>query len=99
MLLAVHKLSLVICLLLGVLYLFSKKTKIRAVHRWSGFIALLSILIYLFQMNSGQFDYFIYMLFIALAAIIPYICKQKKSTIIHLTAAVSSIVWLVLIHI
>ena len=100
MLLAVHKLSLMICLILGLLYLFTKKEKIRDSHRWSGLIAVLSILIYLFEMDAGaRFGYVIYMLIMALAASIPYIFKQKKSTVIHLTAALTSIVWLVLIHI
>ena len=99
MLLVLHKFSLMICLILGLVYLFNKKEKIRVVHRWSGFIAVLSILVYLFQMDAGRFGYVIYTLIMALAAIIPYIFKQKKSTVIHLTAVVGSIVWLVLIHI
>ena len=100
MLLAVHKISLLICLLMGILYLFNKKTKIKSVHRWSGFIALISIFIYLFQMSTGQFGYIIYMLIMALTAIIPYMMfKQKISKGMHITAALSSIVWLVLIHI
>ena len=97
MLLALHKMSLVICLLLGILYFFNKNAKVKFVHKWSGFIAIISIFIYLFQMNSGQFGYIIYMLIMALTAMIPYMYKQKN--IIHIAAALSSIVWLVLIHI
>ena len=99
MLLALHKMSLLLCIIMGIINSFNKNAKIKSVHKWSGFIALISIFIYLFQMNSGQYGYIIYMLIMALTAIIPYLRKQKKSTVIHITAALSSLVWLVLIHI
>ena len=98
MLLALHKVSLLLCVIFGILNLFNKNAKIKSVHRWSGFIAIISIFIYLFQMNSSQNGYIIYMLIMALTAIIPYLCKQKKSTVIHIGTALSSIVWLVFIH-
>lgn len=99
MLLAIHKISLLICLVFGVMHLFNKNIRIKSVHKWSGFITLISILIYLFQMNSGKFGYIIYMLIIALTAMIPFVWKHKKHTVFHIGAALSSIVWLVLIHI
>ena len=98
MLLALHKLSLLLCVILGILNLFNKNAKIKLFHGWSGFIALISILLYLFQMNTGQNGYIIYMLIMTLTVIIPYLCKQKKSTVIHIATALSSLVWLVFIH-
>ncbi len=99
MLLAIHKISLLICLVFGVVYLFKENVRIKFVHKWSGIITLISIFIYLFQMNSDKFGYIIYMLIMALTALIPFAYKQKKSTAIHTASALSSIVWLVLIHI
>lgn len=101
LILVVHKLSLLVTLLFGLIAFFMKNERMKKIHYFASIALVMSIFIYLLQISFANIRYVIYGFFLLLAFITPKFIKGKGKLklISHLSLVMLSIVCLVVVHI
>lgn len=95
----VHKLSLLVTLIFGLITFFMKNEKVKKIHYFASAALVISIFIYLIQISFVNIRYVIYGFFLLLAFISPKFIKGKGGVFSHVSLAILSIVCLVVVHI
>lgn len=95
----VHKLSLLVTLVMGLIALFMKNEKLKKIHYFASVVLVASIFIYLIQISFVNIRYVIYGCLLLMAFISPKFIKGKGKRISHISLALLSIVCLVVVHI
>ena len=97
--LMIHKLSLVLTVAFGIVYIFKKSPLVRGSHYASAIIFVVSILYHLFADAFSAIGYVFYALLLVATFFSPKFLPERGRLFGHIALFFVSVVWLIVIHI